>query len=166
MTTTVRAAAVFKEIIPVQTNSGRVTRDFANPQTLGGAVASGLAMPDAALLGTFRIDATGDYAFDEGTETIRKRVIRRLVTAKGGFAHLPTYGVGITALGKRLAVAATLAAVAADAEAQILNEPDVAEVSVRPVVDATAPSIVRFQIRVRTKEGKAAEFSVPFVTTG
>lgn len=167
MTTTVRAPAVFKEIVAPQVDSGRVTRDLANPQTLRGAVASGVALPDAAaLLGTFRVDAQGDYAFDEGVETIRKRVVRRLVTMRGGFAHLPNYGVGIPALGKRLAVAATLAAVAADAESQILSEPDVAEVSVRPVIDPRAPGLVRFQVRVRTKEGKPTEFDVPFVTTG
>lgn len=167
MTTTVRTPAVFKQIVAPQVDSGRVTRDIANPQTLRGAIAAGVSLPDAeALLGTFRVDAQGDYAFDEGIETIRKRVVRRLVTAKGGFAHLPLYGVGIPALGKRLAVAANLAAVAADAEAQILGEPDVAEVSVRPIIDPATPSIVRFQIRVRTKEGKASVFDVPFVSTG
>lgn len=167
LTTTIRTPAVFKEIVAVQVDSGRVTRDFANPQTLRGAIASGVALPDAAeLLGTFRIDAQGDYAFDEGVETLRKRVVRRLVTVKGGFAHLPTYGVGITTLGKRLAVAATLATVAADAEAQIRDEPDVAEVAVRPVIDPAVPSIVRFQIRIRTKEGKPTAFDVPVIARG
>lgn len=167
MSTTMRAPAVFKEIVAVQLDSGRVTRDIANPQTLRGAVASGLSVPDAeALLGTFRVDAQGDYAFDEGIETLRKRVIRRLITAKGGFAHLPNYGVGIPTLGKRLAVAANLATVAADAEAQIASEPDVADVGVRAIIDPTTPSVVRFQVRVRTKEGKASSFDIPFLASG
>lgn len=167
MTTTLRTPAVFKEIVAVQLDSGRVTRDIANPQTLRGALASGVSVPDAeALLGTFRVDAQGDYAFDEGVETIRKRVIRRLITMKGGFAHLPLYGVGIPGLGKRLAVAANLAAVAADAEAQIAGEPDVAGVKVRPIIDPSVPGVVHFQVRVQTKEGKQSAFDVPFVTTG
>jgi hypothetical protein len=166
MSVTFRSPAVFKEIVAPQVETGRVSRDFANPQTLRGSLASGVSTPDAPLLGTFRVDAQGDYAFDEGTEGLRKRILRRLVTMRGGFAHLPNYGVGVPALGKRLAVAATLASVAADAEAQILSEPDVAEASVRPFVDPQAPSIVRLQIRVRTKEGKPSAFDVPFVTTG
>lgn len=155
--------ALFKQIVPPQFQTGHLSRDIANPQTLRGALAAGIPFPDAtAFLGTWRTDDTGDYAFDEGSENLRKRIMRRLITRKHAFAHLPGYGVGIPDLGKQLGVAARLASVQADAESQIREEPDVADVKVTILVDPSIAGLVRVRVFARPKQGAPLNFEVPF----
>ena len=157
--------AVFKRIEPPQISTPAPTRDIANSQTLTAARSS---LPDPTnplVLGTIQVDDTGDYAFDEGIVNLRKRIIRRLVTAKNAFAHLPGYGVGIPTYGKRLSVSSVVQDLAADAETQIALEPDVSKVRVRPVIDPNTPGLVRFQVIVRPLVGSPQRFDVPFSTT-
>jgi len=161
----VQVPAVFKRIEPPQIATPSLTRDFANSQTLTGARSS---LPDPTnplVLGTIQVDDTGDYAFDEGIVNLRKRVIRRLVTKKNAFAHLPGYGVGIPEQGKRLAISSVVQDLAAEAEAQIALEPDVSKVKVRPIVDPNTPGLVRFQVFVRPRSGPPQRFDVPFSST-
>lgn len=140
----------------------RQSKDFANPQTAGAARAS-LPRPSAAFsLGTFGIDDTGDYAHDEGNESLKKRVIRRLVTRKNAFAHLPGYGVGVPDAVKKLATQETLSSLKVDAELQIAEEPDVAQVRVVIVISSTTPNLVRFRVVIRPKIGPVVAFEVPF----
>lgn len=154
--------ALYRQIAPPQIEQGTPSRDIANPQTLRGLVQAGIAVNEAQrMLGVMRVDATGDYAFDGGIENLRKRAIRRIITRKNGFAHLPGYGVGIGDYGKQLGVAARLAFITSDSEAQIRQEPDVADCRVRAFVDPT-PGIVRFQVWIQPKEGAAIDFVVPF----
>lgn len=165
--TTVQFPALFRQIVQPQVQTGRLSRDISNPQTLRGVIASGVAVSEdnseaLSRLGVFSVDSRGDYAIDEGPENLRKRIIRRLITRKNGFAHLPGYGVGIPDLGSQLAVAARLAAAQADAEAQIKQEPDVADVAVKAIVDPTGNGIVRFRVFARPKLGPPLNFEVPF----
>src|SRR5262249_45593292 len=63
--------------------------DFANPQTVDAISQTGYLPPEAALLlGTFPVDGTGDYGLDQGLRSYKKRVVRRLTTMQGAFAHL------------------------------------------------------------------------------
>ena len=157
-----RLPAVFKRIEPPQIDFPVRSRDIANPQTRS-AMDESLADPNNILnLGTIVVDDTGAYAFDDSLVNLRKRVIRRLVTIKGAFAHLPGYGVGIPAYGKKLGVSAVVADIAAQAEVQIALEPDVAKVKVRPVLDQNVPGLVRFQVLVRPRDGQTQRFDVPF----
>jgi len=162
---TLSIPAVFKQIVPPSFDTAKQSRDIANPQSLGGTLLSG-APGLESLLGTLRTDSTGDYSFDQGSDQMRKRIIRRLITKKNAFAHLPGYGVGIPYLGKQLLVAARLAAVQADAQVQILQEPDVANATVKAIIDRQNPNIVRFQIFVTPKQGAPSNFEVPFNTAG
>ncbi len=140
----------------------RRSRDFANPQTLA-AAREALAVPeDPYALGTFGLDASGDYAHDEGNESLKKRVIRRLLTRKGAFAHLPNYGVGVPDETKRLGTAETLSRLKVDAESQIAEEPDVEKVRVVIVTSASQPDLVRFRVAIKPKGGPAIAFDVPF----
>jgi len=164
VSSTLTAQAVFKRIEPPSIATAIPSRDFANPMTRD-AMFDPLPNPNDPLnLGTIVVDDTGDYAFDEGLTNLRKRILRRLITRKGAFAHLPNYGVGVPDYGKRLAVAAVVADVAAQAEAQIGLEPDVARVKVRPILDPNTPGLVRFQVLVRPRTGAPQRFDVPFVT--
>lgn len=154
--------AVFKQLQEPTLEAGLPTRDVANPQTRD-AMLDPLPDPNNPRnLGTFVVDDTGDLAFDEGLTSLKKRILRRLVTTPGAFLHLPGYGVGIPTYGKQLGQAAVLARLAADSESQIAREPEVARVRVRPVLDQNNPGLVRFQVLVRTKVGAAQRFDVPF----
>jgi phage baseplate assembly protein W len=47
--------------------------------------------------GQFVISSSFDYALEGYEETVKKLIIRRLTTPKGGFKHLPEYGFGLSA---------------------------------------------------------------------
>lgn len=158
---TQRLDAVFKLLAPPVVEVPRPVRDLANPQFA--ADAGGLAQ-DASGLGTFRVGSDGDYAFDEGDASLRKRIIRRLVSVAGRFAHLPGYGVGIPSYGKKLILAGTLGKIVTEAEKQIALEPEVARVRVRAQQDPNNPGLVRFRVLVRTRTGDARIYDVPFPT--
>jgi hypothetical protein len=153
--------AVYRMLERPQIEVPRISRDIANPQTTGAALES---VVDAGLatLGTFGTDAAGDYATDQGTASLKKRIVRRLVTRKNAFAHLPGYGVGIPDAAKQLGTTAILTGLRADAESQVLLEPDVARARVVIVTNSDSPSIVRFRVFVQPKVGNPLAFEVPF----
>lgn len=156
--------AVQRGMPPRLADQAAATRDIANPQ-----VRSALfdPLPTAAeagdlILGTFPVDGLGDYATDEGLVSYRKRVIRRLVTRRGAFPHLPNYGVGIPQAAKQLARPGSRESLAAEAEAQIRQEPETVEVRVAVVADGAT---TRFVVRARTTFGDAnLSVPVPFST--
>lgn len=155
--------AVFKQVNPIQLDFARPLKDFANPQTPGSTVAS---VPTPLQLATFAVDDTGDYAIDEGVPSLKKRIWRRLMTRRGGFLHMPDYGVGVPDFAKKLNLASVRARLAAEAEAQISLEPEVARVSVTIVSDAANNGVARFRVLVKTRDGMAARFDVPVPLSG
>jgi phage baseplate assembly protein W len=120
---------------------------------------------DAFSVGTFEVDETGDYSSDVGLANLKKRINRRLITSKGGFVHLPDYGVGVFEHMKRLSMAATRQNLADEARRQIKQEPDVAAVSVVVAVDPKVPGLVIFQVAVKTVDGVGAKMEFP-ITVG
>lgn len=102
-------------------------------------------------------DASGDVATDRGLASYRKRVLRRLLTRRGAFAHLPGYGVGTAAQIKRLATPSVRARLVADAEEQIRREPETKSVraSLAPIADEPGAWLLRLDI-----EAKAGSLSV------
>ncbi len=147
-------------IVPSVPEEAFASRDLANPQTLGMLQETGVTTVTA--LGTYPTDASGDYATDNGKFNLKKRVFRRLITAKGAFLHAPGYGLGVTSRLKRLNIASEREALASEAELQIIQEPDVRKVKVRVLQDPVEPSIVRFLILIRTSQGIVEKFEVPF----
>jgi hypothetical protein len=138
-----------------------VSKDFANPQTLASTL-DPLSNPfDPDLLGSIPVDEQGDYAFDEGIPSLKKRIYRRLITRKGAFVDKPDYGVGVMEVGKRLANRSTLEQLVAEAQKQIGQEPDVQSVKVKYQLDSDV-GMVRFIVLVRTVAGQAAKFEAPF----
>lgn len=153
--------AVYRVLQPPQFDVPSPARDIASPQTAG---ASAEATGSALTLGTYGYGADGDYAFDEGLQSLKKRVIRRLITRKNGFAHLPGYGVGIASEGKKLATAMVLSRLSADAQAQIAREPDVAQVRVTATAVPSTPGLFRFRVAIRQVAGRPVAFDVPIQT--
>lgn len=107
-----------------QTAQRRLTiRDIANPP---------LPKAGSSLAGTFVINGSGDYSFDEGTELLRKLIIRRLITKKGEFFHLPAYGIGIR---EKEPIPGSLLTLQAEIERQVRLEPEVDAVKVKLLQD-------------------------------
>ncbi len=148
-------------IVPATPEDAYASRDFANPQTLASLLEQA-GTTDPKQLGTYVIDSTGDYANDTGLLNLKKRIFRRLITAKGAFLHAPEYGLGAGTRLKRLNTATEREALATEAELQIAQEPDVQKVKVRVIQDSANPSVARFLVLVRTTQGLVEKFDVPF----
>ncbi len=87
----------------------------------------------------YRLDESSDIGLQNNAESLRKRVLRRVSTQRGGFAFLTEYGTSNTI--KRLAKAGNMQGVANEMSEQIRREPDVLAagvvVTTRPSVDGT-----------------------------
>lgn len=154
---------LLKRVPPDPETAGGGSRDFASPQQLRDALDP---VPDivAATLGSMPVDDTGDYAYDEGAANLRKRIFRRLVTRRGGFYHLPNYGLGIPEMLKKGVSGARLRQIQDDARRQLSEEPD---------LDGATVSVTHTQTekgglaRVRVTgfhRGRRFEFSPAFRT--
>jgi len=99
-------------------------------------------------LGTPQASSDGALALDRGVPSLRKRIIRRLTTPKGAFAHLPGYGITVQLKG--LIRQDTIMELQNEAETQIAREPDVAAVRVIAQQRRDAPNVVSLTARVRT----------------
>jgi hypothetical protein len=115
---------------------------------------------DASLFGAFVVDQSGDYATDQGIVNFKKRVWRRCITKKGGFAHLPEYGVGIPQALKRLATPSELQRLAASAEQQIIQEPETLQVKVQILSIGGGNFQMPILVRTRAWGGLKMSFGV------
>ena len=97
------------------------------------------------------VDASGDWAADNGdTVGTRKRCFRRVLTRKGGFAHLgKAYGLNYSI--KTPATTNKLAGLRSDVQAQLGQEPDVDSVATQVSMDARGFLTIGF--RAKTKQG-------------
>jgi hypothetical protein len=136
--------------------------DFANPQTLDG-IAVGVSPQQAAILGSYPIGPSGDYATDVGIDSYKKRIIRRLLSRKGGFAGLPaSYGLGAQERLKKLFRGSDATALAADARTQVLADPETASATVDFVPQPGGKSIGYFRIKAVHISGASVQTDVPF----
>lgn len=107
----------------VDANARAVDRRFAMQD---------LANPPFALPtevgGTLKVGPGGDYANETGQKLLKKLIIRRLITPKGAFFHLPGYGVGLNA--KTPLPQGDVVKLKKDIETQILAESEVQAVAV------------------------------------
>ncbi len=135
--------------------------DFSNPQSqlsLGDNVPVG----GAAVLGTYQYGSTGDYATDRGLASYRKRVVRRCAAMLGGFAHLPNYGLGAVGRVKQLDRGGTAEALAAQAEAQVKQEPETQDCKVTVERSALTPNVVVLRVRAIMRSGASVDLGIPF----
>jgi hypothetical protein len=72
---------------------------------------------------SLRIGSNGDYQDMSGADLLRKLVLRRLMTPRGGFFHLPQYGLGI--IEKRLWP--DIAVLKGQVEREVRREPEVVD---------------------------------------
>jgi len=157
-------AGVYRKLQPQHEDLVMPTSDLANPQTLSSVQASGLgtAFPSEVVPGVFVVDDSGDYALETGIQTVKKRILRRGVTDKGAFAHLPrNYGVGLLSACKKLGIPSVRQKYAADYQSQILQEPEVTACTVTALQDPSVPSLVHFVILAKTNIGTTLSFDHP-----
>ena len=109
--------------------------------------------------GELIVDAAGDYALQEGADLLRKLILRRLTTGRGGFTHLPAYGVGLAE--KEPPPSTDMASLRAEIEQQVLKEPDV--VAAQCKLRLTANGILYVGLVVQRTSGDMADlsFNVP-----
>jgi len=100
--------------------------------------------------GTWKVTSEGDYDLTEGAETLRKLQLRRLLTPRGGFAWLPSYGFGITR--GRLINVRRLPELEDEARRQLLMEPEAEDVGVS-MSFTPALGILRVRARTRLRSG-------------
>lgn len=96
-----------------------------------------------------------DIAAHDGVDYLRKRLIRRVVSSPGGFAHLPTYGVGLEP--KKLFRTTEAAELRTAVLNQVLQEPEVAQASVDVQL---LPDTVLLFVKARTKAGSSFGLSL------
>ncbi len=129
--------------------------DIANPHLIRDA-----GVVDPPPVGQFQINDRGDIAVETRLQGVRKRILRRITTARGGFFHLPAYGTAQPV--KTIKRPAELIALAAELQRQIEREPEVVRAQVHVATDPVDTTLVMISVRAQTTLGLDVEAS----TTG
>lgn len=117
--------------------------DLANPQDRG----------------TFQRNSQGDLAIDSGRANLKKRILRRAMTVAGSFFHLPGYGF---APGLKSNITAQLMRrLQADAQGQVIREPDVRSCTAIVSRVPSDPGLVILTLKVIDTNGDAFPVTVP-----
>lgn len=96
------------------------------------------------------IDESGDWATQDGLDGTKKRCMRRILTAKSSFAHLPGYGLEIDV--KAPMTTARLTQMRTDIGQQVKQEPDV--VAANTSVEMNALGYLRLDLKVKTADNQ------------
>jgi hypothetical protein len=159
--TTAQFAGVQYDEIGGATRPVASSGDFSNPQTSNG-ITVGVTPEQAAILGSYPIGPDGDYATDRGVASWKKRILRRLLSNRGGFASLPaTYGLGPQQRIKKLFRKTDAVALAGEAEAQCLLDPETKAAKVTVVEVKGAPNVGYFRIQAKHVTGSSFEEDLP-----
>lgn len=100
--------------------------------------------------GTRVITAAGDFAAESGNDLIRKLVLRRITTPKGGFFHLPDYGAGISV--KEPLKGGDMVTLRKQIQQQVLLEPEIVAALVQLSLDSNG--ILSISVTARTNTGQ------------
>jgi len=101
--------------------------------------------------GTLVVGADGDYKMVGGDELLRKLILRRLTTRRGGFRHLPEYGLGIRL---KEPLPGELVKLRAAIEREVKREPEVVAASAS--LSLRSNGVLTVSVRARTRGGSGA----------
>jgi len=136
------------------TRDGDRIQDLANPAVARDA----LRLPP--LVATYQLTDTGDLGLDKSQEaSLRKRILRRVTVAAGGFFHLPNYGAGQKLKG--LLTVDAVERLRSRIRAQVLQEPDVVAVKVDVRLATDSTNMVIADIVAQPNGGDPVGLSVP-----
>lgn len=115
---------------------------------------------EAYTAGTINVGTGNDYVEDSGSEFLRKLIMRRLMTSRGEFFHLPNYGIGLTV--KEPLGTTDLVKLKKEIETQVLCEPefDTAVASISLATNGVLTVAVR-AILTKTQQPVTTTFDIP-----
>ena len=131
---------------------GALTQDVANPPSPQSA-------PDV-FGGTLVVGSAGDYDTVTGSELVKKLIVRRLMTNRGEFFHLPDYGVDFRV--KEPVQPGSLRQLKSAVERQILKEAEVSAASATLFLDVNNVLTIAIKATLRPT-GEQLQFSLPGV---
>ena len=124
-----------------------------SPQQAGNALVD---LNYDTIQGAFVLDARNDIDIQGTIASVKKRVVRRLITQPGGFFHLPDYGLSIDI--KKLASTTDLAMLAVNAKEQVAKEEEIETVNVEVEQLTTGTFVIR--VDARTVSGASVKAKV------
>lgn len=109
---------------------------------------------------TWRFDSSGDVGIQNNLESLQKRIYRRISTKRGGFRHLPGYGVDLKL--KTLFRSGRANQIANELRKQIREEPDVLDAGVAVKLRfANNSPYVEISVRVQMIDRQTGKFVFP-----
>lgn len=143
-----------RDAVQTDARDGDRLEDVANPLVARDV----LQLPP--LLGTYQLTDTGDFGLDKSPEaSLRKRLLRRVTTAAGGFFHLPGYGAAPKLKG--LLTVDAVERLQTRIRAQCLQEPDVVTVQVSLALAAGSTGTLMCTIKATPNGGDPVGLVVP-----
>lgn len=109
--------------------------------------------------GTLSVDHGGDYRGQSGASLLRKLVIRRLMTMRGGFFHMPTYGQGLMV--KETIVSTDLVKLRKEISLQLLEEPEIDSAEARLSLSSSGVLTIAVRARLVTGQEESVSLEVP-----
>lgn len=108
--------------------------------------------------GTWRFDDNADIGLHDEDESLKKRVMRRILSMQGEYAHIPAYGGNVRV--KALARSGRLQELANEIAEQVRQEPDVLQASaeVNNSTDTRGRGIIEVEVFVRRSELRDSKF--------
>lgn len=145
-------SADFPGVVPLQVVPPRVT----------GKPSTNVDLFNRPFDGTWTVDDSGDIATQDAESGYKKRILRRLTTSLNAFSFLKGYGLGVKL--KEVGSLRQVAALKAEAEAQIKLEPETAAVQV--TTSLTGEGVLTVFVRARTRPGAFVEASLTLSPDG
>ena len=114
---------------------------------------------------TWRLEDSGDIALQEADKSLRKRILRRILTNRSGFKHLPDYGTDTRI--KALIRTGQVQALANAVKESVAQEPDVVQAAATATVreDVGGGAVVVLEIFAQRREAKDRSFLFEFPLT-
>ena len=115
---------------------------------------------------TWRLEDSGDIALQDADKSLRKRLLRRILSNPAAFAHLPDYGTNTRI--KSLIKTGQVQALANAAQQQAAQEPDVlqAATTARVVNESAGGAVVALEIFVQRRDARDSRFLFEFPLSG
>ena len=115
--------------------------------------------------GTWRLEDSGDIGLQNADKSLRKRILRRILTNPNGFKHLDNYGTNTRI--KSLIRTGQVQALANAVQQQVALEPDVAAAAATARIAniSGAGAVVALEVFVQRKDSRDSRFLFEFPLT-